>query len=68
MQKLEQQEVILEACTWELRFANLQKSLLLSELDSIASYTTDGLVKAQIRQVKDRQSLDKLIHSRVLFK
>lgn len=52
---------------WELHFANLQISQLLSIIDEIEILTNDNIIKQVIKNWKERYNLDKLIHARNLF-
>ena len=51
----------------ELKFANMQRDYLLSILDEIESMTTDKLVKWIITNTRERDNLDRMIHTRQIF-
>ena len=52
----------------ELKFKNMKVDYLLGVLDEIQTMTDDKLVKVIIRNAKERNNLDTLIHSRLIFK
>lgn len=56
-----------ETACEELRFANTRCEILRDSLSKIDLFTKDNLVKWLIENIKKRDDLDKLIHSRLLF-
>lgn len=68
IKKYDDAQSLLYASLGELQFANLQIEELYSAIDEIYSMTTDPLAKEVARMAKERNNLDKNIHSRLLFK
>lgn len=66
--KYEDTQAVLDAWVWELRFANMSIEFLYNALDEIVSMTNDPLTKMVANNAKERHQMDKLIHSRKLFK
>lgn len=55
--------------TWvkELRFQLLVRDSLLSTIDEVVAFTDDPLAKKVLELAKEREILDRLIHSRTIF-
>jgi len=56
-----------DAAVGELRFKNMKVEYLLGVLDEIESFTNEILVKSVIKNAKERNNLDTLIHAKLLF-
>jgi predicted transcriptional regulator len=62
------QQDILKSSVNELRFALLQILHLKQILQEVETMTTDNLAKGVIKNGLERHEMDKLIHTRALFK
>ena len=66
-EKYKEQEWLLDTATWELTVQNMRIANLLNVFDEIETFTTDPIAKKVIQNVKERDALDKMIHTRILF-
>ena len=51
----------------ELRFANMRISHIMNVLDEIAEMTRDWLTKDIVKNAKERDYIDSMVHARNLF-
>ena len=65
---LREKDWLIQSAVGELHFANLRIEHLLWVLDEIESITDSNLIKILIKNEKERDNLDKLIHTELLFK
>lgn len=64
--KLDYEELFLTGVS-ELRFQLLVRDSLLNTMDEAISFTNDPLVKKVLLLAKEREALDRLIHTRTIF-
>ena len=58
---------IYESSINELRFANMRISHIMNVLDEIAEMTNDKLAVGIIKNARERDSIDTMVHNRNLF-
>lgn len=63
--KLDYEELFLTGVS-ELRFQLLVRDSLLNTIDEAISFTNDPLVKKVLLLAKEREALDRLIHTRTI--
>ena len=51
----------------ELRYQLINRDKLLEAIDEAISFTNDPLTKKALTLAKERESLDRLIHARIIF-
>tara|TARA_R110000851_G_scaffold96726_8_gene209848 strand:+ start:13467 stop:13646 length:180 start_codon:yes stop_codon:yes gene_type:complete len=56
-----------ESAIGELQFANIRISHIMNVLEEIVEMTNDKLVKHTIENLKEKDSIDVLVHTRKLF-
>ena len=66
--KYEDTQAILDAGVWELRFSNIQIEILYNAIEETIVMVNDPLAKKILQNYIERFNLDKLVHSRLLFK
>lgn len=64
----EDSNALLNALVWDIQFANMSIEFLYNALDEIVSMTNDPLAKKVAEMAKERHNVDKIIHTRTIFK